>query len=344
MNILYSIVRFYVRVGLHLFYKKNNVRGLDNIPKNGAVLFVANHQNAMMDPILIGTENTRTLYFLARASAFKNKIGAKLLNAVNAIAIYRVRDGVNSKKLNEAVFDKCNKLLNKNKSILIFPEGSHSELRKIRALRAGFTKITFDYLDKNPNKEFHIIPIGMNYSNTKNYAKEVAIIYGKPILASQFYNKNEIKKSIGLIIEEVTIRLKEITVYIDDKENYKAILHSISEKEFLTPKETNQKIQSRSVRTEFSTQSRSVRTKSKNFFYYLLMLNSIPPFLIWQWLQPKVKKQEFISTAKFSLGLTIFPLTYFIQTIIINNFFGNIYALIYVVLCFVIVLLSTKAR
>ncbi len=338
MNILYLIVRFYVRVGLHLFYKKIHVKGLDNIPKNGTVLFVANHQNAMMDPILIATETPRALYFLARASAFKNKIGAKLLNAINAIAIYRVRDGVNSKKLNEAVFDKCNMLLNKNKSILIFPEGSHSELRKIRALRAGFTRITFDYLDKNPDKEFYIIPIGMNYSNTKDYAKEVAIIYGKPILASQFYDKNDIKKSISLIIDQVTKSLEEITVHIDDEENYFEILNSISEKEFLTPKETNQKIQHLTFNIQHS------KSKTKNMFYYLLILNSIPPFLIWRWLKSKVKQKEFISTAKFSLGLTVFPLTYFIQALIINHFFGNLYALIYVVFCFVVVLLSTKTR
>ncbi len=342
MNILYLIVRFYVRTGLHLFYKKIHVKGLDNIPKNGAVLFVANHQNAMMDPILIGTENPRTLYFLARASAFKNKIGAKLLNAINAIAIYRVRDGVNSKKLNEVVFDKCSKLLDKNKSILIFPEGSHSELRKIRSLRAGFTRITFDYLNKNPNKEFHIIPIGMNYSNTKDYAREVAIVYGKPILASQFYDKNDVKKSIGLIINEVTKSLKEVTVHINNEESYNEILNSISEKEFLTPEITNLKIQNIVLKKD--SKVKNLKKKSKNLFYYLLILNSIFPFLIWRWLQPKVKQKEFISTAKFSLGLTVFPLTYFIQTLLVNQFFGNLYALVYVVFCFVIVLLSTKTR
>lgn len=338
---LYNSVRLYVKIGLNLFYKKIDVVGLENIPKKGVVLFVANHQNAMMDPILIGTNIPRKLYFLARASAFKNKIAGKLLNAIHAIAIYRVRDGVDSKKLNEAVFKQCNDLLNNNKSILIFPEGSHSYLRKVRSLRAGFVRIALDYLEKNPDKEFHIIPIGMNYSNTRDYAKEIRIIYGKPILASQFYFKEDLNKSKNTLINEVHKKLKELTVHIENEENHDAIISTILEKEFLTPKITNNKIQNLGKQNStFKIQ----HSKSKNFFYYLMQLNSIVPILFWKWLKPKVKQVEFISTAKFSLGLTIFPLVYFIQTLLVNHFFGNFYAAIYVCFCFLTVLLSTKTR
>lgn len=338
---LYHLVLYYVKIGLHLFYKKIEIIGLENIPENAAVLFVANHQNAMMDPILVGTHNSRVLYFLARASAFKNKIAGKLLNQLNAMAIYRVRDGVDSKKLNEVVFDKCNKLLNKNKSMLIFPEGSHNILRKVRSLRGGFTRITFDYLDKNPTKEFYIIPIGLNYNNTLNYAKTVKIIYGKPILASAFYNNKNSEESKTKIIEETHQKLKELIVNIDDEENYESIIATLSEDEFLTPIKTNKKLL-----TKTNTQKPSSETlkKTKNIFYYLLILNTLFPFMIWKWLKPKIKSIEFISTAKFSLGLTLFPLTYFVQTLIVNRFLGINYALIYVFSCFLIVFLSTKTR
>lgn len=338
---LYHLVLFYVKIGLHLFYKKIEIEGLENIPKNAAVLFVANHQNAMMDPVLIGTHNSRVLYFLARASAFKSKILGKLLGQLNAMAIYRVRDGVDSKKLNEAVFDKCNLLLDNNKSILIFPEGSHSLVRKVRSLRAGFVRITFDYLAKNPTKEFYIIPIGLNYNNTFDYAKKVKIIYGKPILASAFYDENDINKSRSELIKETHQKLTELIVNIEDDDNYNSIIASLSEDEFLTPVKTNKKLKS----SISKTQNLKPQTgKRKNVYYYLLMLNTILPFLIWKWLKPKIKSQEFISTAKFSLGLTLFPLTYFIQTLIVNHFFGIYYAISYIILCFLIVILTTKSR
>ena len=341
---LYTIVRFYVKIGLHLFYKKIEVVGLENIPKKGAVLFVANHQNAMMDPILIGTNNPRILYFLARASAFKNKIAGKLLNEINAIAIYRVRDGVDSKKRNEAVFKKCTNLLNKNKSILIFPEGSHDKVRRVRSLRAGFTRITIDYLLNNPDKEFYIIPVGINYSNTVNYAKEVKIIYGKPILASKLFNKENLDKSRSILLVEVHQKLKEITVHIEE-ENYETILASLTEKDFLTPKITNSKLKTLKPQTPNSKpQTQNLKPQTQNIFYYIMMVNSFIPFLVWKWLKPKIKATEFISTAKFSLGLTIFPIVYFLQTLLVNHFFGNTVALIYVVFCFLIIILSSKTR
>ena len=340
-HLLYKIVRGYIKLGLHLFYKKITVQGLENIPKKATVLFVANHQNAMMDPLVIAVNNPRILYFLARASAFKNKIAGKLLNKINAIAIYRVRDGVDSKKLNEGVFKHCNKLLNNNKSILIFPEGSHNIVRKLRSLRAGFVRIAFDYLEKNMDKEFYIIPVGLNYNNTINYAKEVKIIYGKPILVSQFYDKDQINKSRANLIDTVHAKIKELIVHIEDDDNYDRILNNISEAEFLTPKITNPKI----TNGKFKKENPSVKKENpKNIFYYLLLLNSIIPFLLWKWLKPKIQAIEFVSTAKFSLGLTIFPLTYLFQAALIDRFFGGILTLIYLFFSIVLVYVTTKTR
>ena len=75
-----------------------------------------------------------------------------------------------------------------------------------------------------------------------------------------------------------------------------------------------------------------------------MQLNSIIPFLIWFWLRKKIEAKEFISTAKYSLGLTIFPLFYGLQTIAVAVFFGNTMAIYYVALCFILVFLSTKTR
>ncbi len=335
--ILYKLVHSYVKIGLHLFYKKIEVSGLENIPKDKPILFVANHQNAMMDPILIATHNTRVLYFLARASAFKNKIAAKLLNAIHAMAIYRVRDGVNSKKLNIAVFEKCIDLLSNTECILIFPEGSHSIKRQIRSLRSGFTTIAFNFLEQNTNKELYIIPIGLNFTDTISYAEKVHIIYGKPILASAYFNANNRRESIGNLIEKVSNSLKEITVHIADTKEEKRIPKAA----YLQPKITNKKLEQ-----GFYDTSETIPKKRKKhtIFYYLLQLNSILPFVVWYFLKSKIKQKEFISTAKFSLGLTIFPLTYILQTSLILYFFGMTISLIYLFFTIGLVYVTTKTN
>jgi 1-acyl-sn-glycerol-3-phosphate acyltransferase len=74
-----------VKIGLFFTLKKIEVHGTKNIPKKGAVLFVANHQNALLDAILIPTTNSRNIHFLTRASAFKNKLADKVLRSLNMV-------------------------------------------------------------------------------------------------------------------------------------------------------------------------------------------------------------------------------------------------------------------
>ena len=330
----------YAKTGLHLFYRKIYLKNVQKIPKNDAVLFVANHQNAMMDPILIATHNTRILYFLARASAFKNKLAAKLLNAIHAIPIYRVRDGVNSKKLNVKIFEKSIALLYKKQTVLIFPEGSHSIKRQIRPLQSGFSKISYDFLSKYPNRKLYIVPVGLNFTNTLGYPDEVAIIYGDKIEANAFYQTNY-RKFTGKIIKEVSASLQRLTVHIPE-ENYDKIVDKLVKSEYLTPQKTNDRIKDLS---SLKTANNSAKHKRKrNVFYYLLFINTLFAFLFWSWLKPKIKEKEFIATAKFSIGLTIFPLEYFVKSVFIYGFFNLKTALMYIFISVFVVFLSTKTN
>ncbi len=338
-KIVYKLVHLYVKAGLHLFYKKITVSGLKNIPKNEAVLFVANHQNAMMDPILIATHNSRIMYFLARASAFKNKIAAKLLNTIHAIAIYRVRDGVNSKKLNIEVFKKCISLLSNKKTLLIFPEGSHSRKRQIRSLRAGFSKISHNFLQENPKQKLYIVPVGLNFTNTINYPEKASIIYGKKIEVNRFYQENY-RKFTGSLIKEVQTSLKKITVHIPET-NYENVSKNLNEEEYLTPTKTNKKIAELIISNTLKIHKKKAK---KNIFYYLMVINTLSAFIFWYWLRPKIKEKEFISTAKFSIGLTIFPLSYLFKGLLVLNIFGSTYAFLYLLLSVMVVFLSTKTN
>ncbi|PHS53788.1 MAG: hypothetical protein COB01_03450 [Lutibacter sp.] len=57
-------MRAYIKIGLFFLHKNISVYGQENIPKKGAVLFIGNHQNALIDAILIPTSAKRNIYFL----------------------------------------------------------------------------------------------------------------------------------------------------------------------------------------------------------------------------------------------------------------------------------------
>ena len=114
---LYLLGYTLIKLGARTFYKKHQAVGIENIPKDKPVLFAANHQNAFMDPTVIGIKLKKPLYYMVRADIFKKKSVAKLLWSLNMMPIFRQRDGGNAVKKNEAVFDKCYDLLNEKKPI-----------------------------------------------------------------------------------------------------------------------------------------------------------------------------------------------------------------------------------
>jgi len=330
---LYKTVVFFIRIALRFFYKSIKTTYTTTIPIDKPVLYVANHPNAMLDPLLIAVTVPKPIYFLARASAFKRKIAAYFLKQLHAIAIYRIRDGVDSKKKNEAVFKHSLALLSENKQLLIFPEGGHSIRRQIHPLKLGFTRITLDFIKNNPTTAFYIVPVGLNYTNTLYFGEEVHVIYGKPILANSLVVLNNELQTKQNLVKKVSTALEEITVHIP-ADNYDYFYNKIPEKAYLNPVKTTDAIKNNTLQEISKTQ------KNKNIFYRLMQLNSVFPFLIWAIIKPKIKEVEFLTTFKFTLGITVFPFFYLLQSSLIYSFFGAFYTLLYFLISILLVYLA----
>lgn len=335
-----GLMRNYIRLGLFFYYKKIKVVGRKNIPKKGAILFVCNHQNALIDPLLIGTTDHRSTHFLTRAGVFKKKLIIKLFDSVQMIPIYRVRDGWNTLAKNEAIFEKCINLLNKKEALVIFPEGSHNLKRKVRPLSKGFTRILFGAYEKHPDLEIKVIPVGLNYNSILEYPASVSIHYGKPVSVREYWNKEDLTTSINTIKEVVRSQMKLLTTHIDDPANYEKIHEHLiqSNADFLDPIATNKQIETIELKNGSFTQKKSKRSP----LYYLVVLNSIIPWLLWKKLSKKIKEREFTSTFRYGLGITLFPTFYVVQSILIYSLFNIKFALTYFGLCIISGLILTK--
>ena len=97
----YEALRTYVRFAFWLTHKRVVVTGRHLIPKGKPIIFAANHQNALMDPLALCCTNSLQILWLARADIFKSKAARSFLNYIKMLPIYRIRDG----KENLAVID-----------------------------------------------------------------------------------------------------------------------------------------------------------------------------------------------------------------------------------------------
>ena len=300
-------VRAYLQLGLFFYFKEIKVVNANSIPKDKPVLFLANHQNALLDALLIATTSGRFSYFLTRAAVFNKTFVSKLLNSLQMLPVYRIRDGWSTLINNNAIFKSCISLLHKKEAIVIFPEGSHNLKRTVRPLSKGFTRIVLDMMERYPDADLQLIPVGLNFINAKSFVDSTAIYYGSAIDAKQYVQKNRSEAAIKLK-QDIHGKLCQLTTHIDN-ENYENTLQRLENLhiDFLDPKGVNACIANNFNECNFK-QRKKVHILKK-FLKTLLILNLILPYVVWKFVvQPKIKEIEFTSTFRFALAITLVPI------------------------------------
>lgn len=335
-KLFYSTLKMYVHFSLHLFFKKIRIVGSENIPKKDPVLFLPNHQNALIDALLIVTHNSLKTHFVARADVFKQPTIKKMLSWLYMRPIYRIRDGRAALKLNEEIFSWCIDVLSKKDALVMFPEGNHSLQRKVRPLSKGFTRIVFGALEKYPTLNLKIVPIGLNYSDHKKIGSSVSIYYGEPIDAQEYLNFDD-RQRVQKLKEKVSAELKKLTTHIPE-ENYELQLSRLkAEKiDFLDPVEANKLI------AETGSTASKPKLSPLKFLAKLIQvpifINSILLIGGWHLMKGIIKDHVMTATIKFSYGIVAVPLVYALQAGILSYYTRPSYGVIY----FIISILSIK--
>ena len=136
-KLIHRFIRFVVFSLVKLYYPRLEVHGLEKIPANKPIMFVPNHPNGLLDPILIMMTMGRPVSFLAKSTLMGNGLGRLFLGAFAALPIFRMRDQGQAggpadeddmQNKNEQVFSICRQILHNNGAMAIFPEGkTHSD-------------------------------------------------------------------------------------------------------------------------------------------------------------------------------------------------------------------------
>ena len=308
----YLIIWVWIRTALTFYFSKIKIEGLQNVPSGKPIMFLANHQNALLDALLIATHCSRKPYFLTRSDVFKTAVLKSFFEFLQMIPVYRIRDGKNSLAGNNAIFERCSKLLQGREAILLFPEGNHSLKRRVRPLSKGFTRILFLALENHPSLDIGIVPIGVNYANAEKFPDKAALYYGKEIRVQDFFNKEDLTGSVGRLKEEVYHQLKKLTTHIDEESSYGDIVGKLDRAnvDYLDPVRVNIILEKEAFPVHGSIGKGEIGPK-----YYilrgLLFVLNIPMIVIWsKVIKPKVSEPEFLSTVRFMYGLIFFPFFY----------------------------------
>jgi 1-acyl-sn-glycerol-3-phosphate acyltransferase len=335
----FTLVWSTIKLGLFFYSKKITVLGRENIPKKGAVLFAVNHPNGLVDPLYVTTTNKRQNHFLVRAASFKKPFIKKILESLYLMPIYRIRDGIKQLGNNQEIFEKCHNILKKGETLMIFPEGSHDKKRTIRPLSKGFTRIVFGALEKHKELEIIVIPVGITYQHPSHFPANVIVNYGQPITTRAIFEAHPVAKSIHILKTEVQQQLEKLSVHIPNDANYETILQKLTDAQvdFTAVEKVNNMI----ITNSFPEK----KDPKKNYLkplYFLIILNSIVPYLLWKKASKKIDEIEFIDTFRFALNLFLFGFFYLLKAIILSIYFGNIIGLFYLSISAFMVLIYSR--
>lgn len=335
------IIRSYLRLGLWFYFRRITTVGLENIPRNQATLLLSNHQNALLDALIIATRLPRFAYFLTRAGVFKKKFVSRLLASFNMLPVYRIRDGWSNLTNNNSVFQRCSHLLSKGEMVTIFPEGSHNLARRVRPLSKGFTRIVYDTLEQFPNLELKLVPVGLNFQNALKFPDEAKIIVGKAISVRTTADLTR-HEAVTKLKARIQSQLMSLTTHIEE-DNYDEVFHELIECQtnFMDPVSVNHAIQSENY--DLVPRRNTSLNGIRKILKFLSILNLILPYSFWKfWLEPKITEIEFRSTFRFAVCLVLVPIFWAINIGLMITYFDYEIGLSYALASFLIFLLTVK--
>lgn len=291
---------------------------MENVPKNQPLMFLPNHQNGLMDPLILAAFSNRKPYFLTRSDVFVNPLLNALFQFLRMVPIYRIRDGRNTLQRNEAIFEACAHLLNDNKAIVIFPEGNHHIRKFVRPLSKGFTRILNKAREKNDALDIILIPVGINYQHAERFPDRVKFIFDAPVSLKEIVDGIAWNAAVPVIKDRIYTRLITLTAHISPEEDYDEILEYLERTgaDFLDPTEVNKRI------AEYRALHQKPVQEKKNpplrFADFIFLMVNLPALLPWKlFFKRRVKEIEFLSTYRFAYALVAFPTYYLIVFLIV---------------------------
>ena len=162
-TLLKPILWLLFKIGLRL-----NVEGTENIPKDGPLVIASNHLS-LLDPPVIGVAATRKVHFMAKQELFVPILG----DIYKALGAFPVRRGGADRAAIKHGID----ILEDNKVLAIFPEGTRSKTGKLGKAEPGALMMASKAMAT-------IVPccvMGTDYRRQGRIWPKVTVRFGKPI-------------------------------------------------------------------------------------------------------------------------------------------------------------------
>ena len=180
-----SLFRRLAEALVRLYYPARAVEGRERIPAGKPLVFVLNHPNGLLDPMVLRVATGFAARFLAKSTLFRNPLSRLAMDAFGSIPIYRAHEsgarGGDASR-NDASFARCRAELAAGGAMALFPEGvSHSD-PQLRPLKTGAARIALSAEAEHDGRlGVTVVPVGLYYERKALFRSSVLLVVGEPI-------------------------------------------------------------------------------------------------------------------------------------------------------------------
>lgn len=169
---IYGLLRWITGIALHWFYSDIRIVGEERIPASGPLLIAVNHQNALVDSLIVGWVVPRRIAMTAKATLTDNPFIAILFRILHVVPLRRVSDEVQKpsglpadRSRNAGAFQEILNLLRRNGAVLIFPEGKSHNETGLEPLKTGLARLAIQARDESAIRGLKILPLGLVFED-----------------------------------------------------------------------------------------------------------------------------------------------------------------------------------
>ncbi|MFC1933578.1 lysophospholipid acyltransferase family protein [Chloroflexota bacterium] len=128
MSRSYRVIRLLLKIIL-LLLTRWQVKGKENIPRQGPLLVVANHLH-LVDPPLVGASLNRKAIFMAKEELFRSRLSSYIISSLGAFPVHRGQ-------LDRKALRQAERVLAEGLALVMFPEGMRSRAGHLRPAFPG---------------------------------------------------------------------------------------------------------------------------------------------------------------------------------------------------------------
>ena len=219
-NWLRVLVKWFLRVVFRVYYRSIQVQGMELVPREGAVLLVANHPNSLLDPAILIHLLLRPVHFGAKHTLFTGPLRS-ILAAFGAIPLVRAQDEPRAMRRNLAALDRYEALLREHRIAAIFPEGLSQDDPRLAPLKTGAARIALQAEAAcSFQLSLHVLPVGLQFEPRRRFRSDAFVRFGEPFTIEDLareYVENP-RQTVRGLTRRIEANLKRLSFHVEHPE------------------------------------------------------------------------------------------------------------------------------